>query len=188
MYDFSIWKLYKNQSWLVFVCLSRWVFSFSDGLRRQRHGIKTEFCLDKDVYQKEKKITQTLCFALILQCWSCTLRALSCTRTFSNIHTCCVPTNKIRNPFSLNPSEMVAHPLQGSSLPFSVFWLAVEVEEESPRHLLLLNYQVLFDSCDPMDSSRPGFPVLYHLPEFMEIHWVNDAIQPSRPLSPEMLN
>ena len=39
--------------------------------------------------------------------------------------------------------------------------------------------------CDPMDCSTPGFPVLYHLLEFVQTHvrWVNDAIQPSHPLS-----
>ena len=38
--------------------------------------------------------------------------------------------------------------------------------------------------CDPMDCSMPGFPVLHHLPEFAQtqIHWVDDAIQPSHPL------
>ena len=32
--------------------------------------------------------------------------------------------------------------------------------------------------CDPMDYSRPGSSVLYHLPEFAQIHvhWLNDAI------------
>ena len=41
--------------------------------------------------------------------------------------------------------------------------------------------------CDPMNCSTPGFSVLhYHyLPEFVQthVHWVSDAIQPSRPLS-----
>ena len=39
--------------------------------------------------------------------------------------------------------------------------------------------------CDPMDCSTPGFPVLYHLPEFAQthVHWVDDAIQSSHPLS-----
>ena len=46
---------------------------------------------------------------------------------------------------------------------------------------------------DLRDCSRPGFPVLHHLPEFAEnhVHWVNDAIQPSYPLlspSPPALN
>ena len=39
--------------------------------------------------------------------------------------------------------------------------------------------------CNPMDCSRPGFPVYHHLPEFAQthVHWVGDAIQPSHPLS-----
>ena len=39
--------------------------------------------------------------------------------------------------------------------------------------------------CDPMGYSTPGFPVLHHLLEFaqMHVHWVDDAIQPSHPLS-----
>ena len=38
---------------------------------------------------------------------------------------------------------------------------------------------------DPLDWSTPGFPVLHYLLEFAQthIHWVNDAIQPSYPLS-----
>ena len=39
--------------------------------------------------------------------------------------------------------------------------------------------------CDLMDCSTPGFPVLHHLPELAQthVHWVDDAIQPSHPLS-----
>ena len=39
--------------------------------------------------------------------------------------------------------------------------------------------------CRPMDCSTPGFPVLHHLLEIAQthVHWVGDAIQPSRPLS-----
>ena len=38
---------------------------------------------------------------------------------------------------------------------------------------------------DPMDCSRPGFPVHYQLPELAQthVHWVGDTIQPSHPLS-----
>ena len=38
---------------------------------------------------------------------------------------------------------------------------------------------------NPMDCSTPGFRVLHSLPGFAQIHvhWVNDAIQPSHPLS-----
>ena len=46
--------------------------------------------------------------------------------------------------------------------------------------------QLCLTLCDPMDCSTPGFPVLHHLPEFVQthVHWVNDAIQPSHPLLP----
>ena len=39
--------------------------------------------------------------------------------------------------------------------------------------------------CDPMNHSRPGFPVHHQLPGFTQTHahWVGDAIQPSHPLS-----
>ena len=39
--------------------------------------------------------------------------------------------------------------------------------------------------CDPMNRSMPGLPVHHQLPEFTQthVHWVSDAIQPSRPLS-----
>ena len=40
--------------------------------------------------------------------------------------------------------------------------------------------------CNPMDCKMPGFPVFHYLPEFAQtqVHWVNDAIQSSYPLSP----
>ena len=39
--------------------------------------------------------------------------------------------------------------------------------------------------CDPMDCSRPGFPVHHQLTELAQthVHQVSDAIQPSHPLS-----
>ena len=39
--------------------------------------------------------------------------------------------------------------------------------------------------CDPTDCSTPGFPVHHHLLELAQtyVHWVTDAIQPSRSLS-----
>ena len=39
---------------------------------------------------------------------------------------------------------------------------------------------------DPMGCSTLGLPFLHHLPELAQthVHWVSDAIQPSRPLSP----
>ena len=45
--------------------------------------------------------------------------------------------------------------------------------------------KVCLTLCDPIDCSTPGFQVLHYLPEFAQthVHWVNDAIQPSHPLS-----
>ena len=39
--------------------------------------------------------------------------------------------------------------------------------------------------CDPMNRSMPGLPVHHQLPEFTQthVHWVDDTIQPSHPLS-----
>ena len=38
--------------------------------------------------------------------------------------------------------------------------------------------------CGPMDCSKPGFPVLHHLQEFIQthVHLVSDAIRSSHPL------
>ena len=46
-------------------------------------------------------------------------------------------------------------------------------------------FQSCLTPCDPMDCSTPGFPVLHHLPEFTQthVHWVDDTIQTSHPLS-----
>ena len=43
--------------------------------------------------------------------------------------------------------------------------------------------------CDPVDCSSPGFPVPHYLPELAQTHVrrVDDAIQPSHPLSPLLL-
>ena len=38
--------------------------------------------------------------------------------------------------------------------------------------------------CDPMNCNTPGSPVLHHLTELAYVHWVNNTIQPSHPLSP----
>ena len=47
-------------------------------------------------------------------------------------------------------------------------------------------FQLCPTLCDAMDCSTLGFHVLHYIPEFAQthIHWVNDAIDQSRPLSP----
>ena len=61
-----------------------------------------------------------------------------------------------------------------------VLWTDLEGEDCCSGSKLCLTF------CDPMDCSMPGFPVLHYLLEFAQIHvhWVNDAIQSSHPLSP----
>ena len=45
-------------------------------------------------------------------------------------------------------------------------------------------------SCNPMDCSTASFPVLHCLLEFAQthVHWVDDAIQPSRALLPSFFS
>ena len=59
-----------------------------------------------------------------------------------------------------------------------------------PEYILLGNQfssvaQSCLTLCDPMDCCRSSFPVHHQLPELAQthVHWVGDAIQPSRPLS-----
>ena len=54
---------------------------------------------------------------------------------------------------------------------------------------LLFNHSVVCDFLGQLDHSMPGFPVLYYLPEFAQIHvyCLDDAIQPSHPLLPSSL-
>ena len=64
----------------------------------------------------------------------------------------------------------------------------------NPTHLCSQKDSVQFSSvaqscptlCDPMNRSMPSLPVHHQLPEFTQTHahWVDDAIQPSHPLSP----
>ena len=60
------------------------------------------------------------------------------------------------------------------SFPFSCY--SVQFSSVTQSCLIL---------CNPMDCSRPGFPVHHQLPELAQtyVHWVGDAIQPSHPLS-----
>ena len=58
------------------------------------------------------------------------------------------------------------------------------------KHSSSLSYTVQFSlsvvsNCDPMNPSTPDLPVHHQLPEFTQthVHQVNDAIQPSHPLS-----
>ena len=84
-----------------------------------------------------------------------------------------------------NTQELFSYYLKASSLQRTLTELllcAMDCSREVVA-VQLLNHVRLFVT--PMDCSTPRFPVLYHLPEFAQthIHWVSNAIQPSRPLS-----
>ena len=56
-------------------------------------------------------------------------------------------------------------------------------------HYVLVHFSSVTQSsptlCDPRDCSMPGFPIHHQLPELAQthVHWVDDATQPSHPLS-----
>ena len=80
-----------------------------------------------------------------------------------------------------------------SSLVISLFRISVSswfslgrlyfIRNLSVSSLLFFSHSVMSSSLLPMDCSMPGFP--FHLLELAQnhVHWVGDAIQPSRPPS-----
>ena len=82
------------------------------------------------------------------------------------------------------PLSQWCHPTISSSVsPFSIYLgetqfnkAVIQFSSVAQSHLTL---------CDPVDCSKPGFPVHHQLPELAQthIHWVGDAIQLSHPLS-----
>ena len=65
--------------------------------------------------------------------------------------------------------------------------LGIELPEGSLQILPTFSSvtQSFLTLCNPMDCSMPGFPIHHQLPELTQTHAhrVNDAIQPSHPLS-----
>ena len=69
-------------------------------------------------------------------------------------------------------------------------WLIhVNVWQKPPQYCKVIQFSSVAQSCPtlcyPMNHSTPGLPVHHQFSEFTQIHvhWVNDAIQPSHPLS-----
>ena len=62
----------------------------------------------------------------------------------------------------------------------------IEDHKDKNTHFCCSAPQSCLTLCNPMDSSTPGFTVLYHLLELAQthVHHVGDAIQPSHSLSP----
>ena len=74
--------------------------------------------------------------------------------------------------------------------PELVFWFSYLLFPIFNLYLLVVTFLLLFvvqpipTLCNPMDYSRPGLPVLHHLPEVAQthVHPAGDAIQPTHPL------
>ena len=71
---------------------------------------------------------------------------------------------------------------------FFVFLFYISYYKNMITHLQetwKIQNKVTWGLCDLMDCSTPGFHVHHHLWELTQthVHWVNDAIQPSHPLS-----
>ena len=94
-------------------------------------------------------------------------------------------------PFSLNLScwvDIICSPDVSSLLRTSL--LSPTTWSPDFTFLPLVVVQSHPTLCDPMDCNTAGLPVLPYFPEFTQthVHWVSDAIQPSRSLlSPSSL-
>ena len=71
---------------------------------------------------------------------------------------------------------------RGSSQPRDWTWVSCRASGFFQFSSVAQSYPTLYD---PMDCSTPGFPVHHQLPELTQthVHWANDAIQLSHPLS-----
>ena len=69
------------------------------------------------------------------------------------------------------------------------WWLLKKLKRELPSVQFSSVAQSCPTLCDPMNCSTSGSPVRHYLPEFTQAHahWVDDAIQPSHPLSSSSL-
>ena len=85
--------------------------------------------------------------------------------------------------YEIQAEELSHHPSHDFS--FNVFTFSINLT------LIFYHFAVQSLSCvwlfyNSMDCSTSGFPVFHYLSEFVQTHvcWVDDAIQPSHPLSP----
>ena len=60
------------------------------------------------------------------------------------------------------------------------------IKTETCRSCCFSAVKLCLTLCNPKNCRTPGLPVLRDLPEFTQthVHWINDAIQPSRHLCP----
>ena len=122
--------------------------------------------------------------ALPISCHSssctCTLYRISAIHHSPMTHTRKITKKKKKN------QHLVGHPTRAANM--SAYLASLPNNYECP---LVASDQIrsvpqsCLTLCDPMNPSTQGLPVHHQLPEFTEthVHRVNDAIQPSHPLS-----
>ena len=68
-------------------------------------------------------------------------------------------------------------------------WLWETLQNKQTEFVVFQSPSCVLTLCDPMDCNMLGFRVLHYLLEFAQthVHWIGDAIQPSRPLLPLLL-
>ena len=83
------------------------------------------------------------------------------------------------SPWSHKESDTTEHPCMDDNYQLLSSWCFCSIYQFSSVAQLC---PIL---CDLMDCSMPGFPVHHQLPELAQthVHQVDDAIQPSHPLS-----
>ena len=148
----------------------RWWLASLTAFTRHSHHTHISLCLASAIHGYGFRFRDYVVLSTKLKVWIKILKVLICGHTSSGTFAIC-----FLSPKTVDESYMtvVLSSLEFSSFYKHICWWYCSVTKSCPN---------LYD---PMDSSMPGSPVLYHLPEFSQIHVhrVGDAIQPSHPLS-----
>ena len=88
-------------------------------------------------------------------------------------------------PFPPHFSDCSFFPIYNLTFEMLVLSLVLKLKKPSVITQFSSVAQLCPTLCDPMNCSTPGLPVHHQLPESTEthVHCVDDAIQPSHPLS-----
>ena len=129
--------------------------------------------------------------------WKVRVKVTQLCPTLCDPMNCSLPSTSVYGIIQARILEWVAIPFsRGSSQArdrtqvshiagrFLTIWATREADYEMPQFSSVAQSCSTF--CNPMDHSMPGLPVHYHkLPAFTQthVHWVDDAIEPSHPLS-----
>ena len=111
--------------------------------------------------------------ALQWEVWALQLRGPSLIATRESLHTA---TKTQRNKKKKKKNKIFSHE------PKEVLMINIY---HSTFSSVQFSRSVVSDSSWPHELQHPGLPVHHQLPEFTQthVHWVDDAIQPSHPLS-----